>query len=141
MGTWTVATTVTTTTTMMGTLVMFYTVFGGITAVTWTDFQQMLIMFAGVFVALIAAVMMTESSGNPDAVSPMGALVGLPDMPPLGLSMAWFGFLLATPVVWWGGWPFISASLGLGSSVSNWLGPPAIHSRMQARSCFRSSAA
>ncbi len=44
------------------------------------------------------------------AFSPMGALVGLPSMPPLGLSMGLFGFLLATPVVWWGGWPFHSAA-------------------------------
>jgi P-type Cu2+ transporter len=44
------------------------------------------------------------------AFSPMGALIGLPDMPPFGLSMGLFGFLLATPVVWWGGWPFISAA-------------------------------
>jgi Cu2+-exporting ATPase len=44
------------------------------------------------------------------AFSPMGALIGLPSMPPFGLSMGLFGFLLATPVVWWGGWPFISAA-------------------------------
>lgn len=44
------------------------------------------------------------------AFSPLGGMVGLPDMPPFGLSMGLFGFLLATPVVWWGGWPFISAA-------------------------------
>ena len=44
------------------------------------------------------------------AFSPMGAMVGLPEHPPLGLSMGMFGFLLATPVVWWGGWPFLSAA-------------------------------
>ncbi len=44
------------TTVLMGVLVLGYTVVGGIAAVTWTDFQQMLIMFLGVFVALIAAV-------------------------------------------------------------------------------------
>lgn len=44
------------------------------------------------------------------AFSPMGAIVGLPEMPPFGLSMGLFGFVLATPVVWWGGWPFISAA-------------------------------
>jgi Cu2+-exporting ATPase len=44
------------------------------------------------------------------AFSPMSAMAGLPAMPPVGLSMARFGFLLTTPVVWWGGWPFISAS-------------------------------
>ncbi len=45
------------------------------------------------------------------AFSPMGALIGLPSMPPFGLSMALWGFVLATPVVWWGGWPFISAAV------------------------------
>lgn len=44
------------------------------------------------------------------AFSPMGALVGLPAMPPFGLSMAIWGFVLGTPVVLWGGWPFISAA-------------------------------
>ena len=44
------------------------------------------------------------------AFSPIGAIVGLPSMPPFGLSMGLFGFVLATPVVWWGGWPFISAA-------------------------------
>jgi P-type Cu2+ transporter len=42
--------------------------------------------------------------------SPIGAAIGLPDMPPFGLSMGLFGFILATPVVWWGGWPFISSA-------------------------------
>ncbi len=42
--------------------------------------------------------------------SPIGEKLGLPSMPPFGLSMGLFGFLLATPVVWWGGWPFISAA-------------------------------
>lgn len=44
------------TTFIMGGLVIFYTVAGGIRAVTWTDFQQMLIMFAGLFMALFMAV-------------------------------------------------------------------------------------
>jgi Cu2+-exporting ATPase len=42
--------------------------------------------------------------------SHIGALVGLHLEPPFGLSSGLFGFLLATPVVWWGGWPFISAA-------------------------------
>jgi len=42
--------------------------------------------------------------------SPIGETFGFTAMPPFGLSMAWFGLLLATPVVWWGGWPFISAA-------------------------------
>ena len=44
------------------------------------------------------------------AFSPMGAILGLPAMPPFGLSMQMFGFLLATPIVFWGGWPFLSAA-------------------------------
>ncbi|MGH7844547.1 MAG: heavy metal translocating P-type ATPase [Candidatus Binatia bacterium] len=42
--------------------------------------------------------------------SHVGALLGLHLAPPFGLSQGLFGFLLATPVVWWGGWPFISAA-------------------------------
>ncbi|MFC4453558.1 heavy metal translocating P-type ATPase [Deinococcus sonorensis] len=42
--------------------------------------------------------------------SPIGETLGFMATPPLGLSMAWFGLLLATPVVWWGGWPFSSAA-------------------------------
>ena len=42
--------------------------------------------------------------------SPIGKGLGLSGMPPFGISMGLFGFLLATPVVWWGGWPFISAA-------------------------------
>ncbi|CAM4047304.1 heavy metal translocating P-type ATPase [Deinococcus marmoris] len=42
--------------------------------------------------------------------SPIGELLGFMAPPPFGLSMAWFGLILATPVVWWGGWPFISAA-------------------------------
>jgi P-type Cu2+ transporter len=42
--------------------------------------------------------------------SHVGALFGLHLTPPFGLSQGLFGFLLATPVVWWGGWPFISAA-------------------------------
>jgi P-type Cu2+ transporter len=44
------------------------------------------------------------------AFSPIGEIIGLPGMPPFGFSMGLFGFLLATPVVLWGGWPFLSAA-------------------------------
>ena len=44
------------TTLVMGVLVVGYTVIGGIKAVTWTDFQQMLVMLAGVLTALALAV-------------------------------------------------------------------------------------
>ncbi|GIF86285.1 heavy metal translocating P-type ATPase [Catellatospora bangladeshensis] len=42
--------------------------------------------------------------------SPIGGALGLPSEPPFGLSMGWFGLLLATPVVFWGGWPFLSSA-------------------------------
>jgi Cu2+-exporting ATPase len=42
--------------------------------------------------------------------SPIGDALGLPAEPPFGLSMAWFGLVLATPVVVWGGWPFLSSA-------------------------------
>ncbi|HZM79480.1 MAG TPA: copper-translocating P-type ATPase [Candidatus Limnocylindrales bacterium] len=42
--------------------------------------------------------------------SPIGEAIGLPSEPPFGIPMAWFGLVLATPVVWWGGWPFISSA-------------------------------
>lgn len=42
--------------------------------------------------------------------SPFGHSLGVDAQRPVGLSTAWFGLILATPVVWWGGWPFISAA-------------------------------
>ena len=42
--------------------------------------------------------------------SPIGEFFGFTAAPPFGLSMAWFGLILATAVVWWGGWPFISSA-------------------------------
>ena len=42
--------------------------------------------------------------------SPWGKIVGMSGMPPFGIPMDLFAFLLATPVVWWGGWPFISGA-------------------------------
>lgn len=41
---------------VVGTVVVLYTAVGGVQAVTWTDFQQMLIMFAGIIFALFLAV-------------------------------------------------------------------------------------
>jgi len=43
---------------LMGVLVIAYTVFGGIKAVTWTDVQQMAIMFVGIIAALTSAVLL-----------------------------------------------------------------------------------
>ena len=54
---------------LMGVLVVFYTVTGGIAAVTWTDFVQMLIMTAGLLAALITAIALL-----PGEVSFRGAL-------------------------------------------------------------------
>jgi len=42
--------------------------------------------------------------------SPIGEAIGLPSQPPFGIPMSWFGLILATPVVLWGGWPFISSA-------------------------------
>jgi SSS family transporter len=44
------------TTWIMGILVLSYTVMGGIQAVTWTDFQQMFVMFAGLLISLFMAI-------------------------------------------------------------------------------------
>jgi len=49
------------TTLFMGVVVVGYTTLGGIQAVTWTDFQQMLIMFAGLIVALGTAIWLLPS--------------------------------------------------------------------------------
>ena len=48
----------------MGVVVVAYTVVGGIKAVMWTDAQQMLVMFLGIFAAFFSAVL-----GLPDDVS------------------------------------------------------------------------
>jgi P-type Cu2+ transporter len=42
--------------------------------------------------------------------SPVGASVGFTVDPPVGLSTAWFGLILTTPVVFWGGRPFLSGA-------------------------------
>lgn len=42
--------------------------------------------------------------------SPIGESLGFDVAPPFGLSMSWFGLILTTPVVFWGGWPFLSAA-------------------------------
>ncbi len=41
---------------LMGAIVLTYTVIGGIQAITWTDFQQMLMMFTGLIVAFFCAI-------------------------------------------------------------------------------------
>jgi Na+/proline symporter len=54
---------------IMGVVVVIYTTIGGIKAVTWTDFQQMLVMFLGLLIALATAVALL-----PDDISLPGAL-------------------------------------------------------------------
>src|SRR3954447_711238 len=46
------------TTLLIGILVIIYTVAGGIQAVTWTDVQQMLIIFSGLLVAMIMVIVL-----------------------------------------------------------------------------------
>ena len=62
------------TTFVMGVLVVTYTVIGGIKAVTWTDFQQMLIMMGGLLAALVLAVaLLPEDVSFGDALTVAGA--------------------------------------------------------------------
>ncbi|MFE7134732.1 copper-translocating P-type ATPase [Streptomyces sp. NPDC057638] len=42
--------------------------------------------------------------------SPVGHSLGITAAPPFGLSEGWFGLILATFVVGWGGWPFLSSA-------------------------------
>ena len=62
------------TTAIMGVLVVVYTTLGGIRAVTWTDFQQMLIMLVGLVAALLSAIwLMPPEVSFLDAVKTAGA--------------------------------------------------------------------
>ncbi len=62
------------TTSIMGFVVILYTVFGGIRAVTWTDFQQMIIMIIGLFVAIFTAIhLLPDGIGFGDALVLAGA--------------------------------------------------------------------
>lgn len=62
------------TTVVMGVVVVAYTVMGGVKAVTWTDFQQMLIMMAGLAAALVMAVLLLpEGIGLSGALTVAGA--------------------------------------------------------------------
>src|SRR5256885_6186968 len=45
--------------------------------------------------------------------SPLGtSLFGRELAPPIGLSPGLLSFVLTSVVVWWGGWPFVSAAAG-----------------------------
>ncbi|PYT29802.1 MAG: sodium:solute symporter [Acidobacteria bacterium] len=59
----------------MGVLITIYTVTGGIKAVTWTDVQQMLIIFAGLFVAFFMIIhLLPPGISFTDAVYLAGAI-------------------------------------------------------------------
>ena len=62
------------TTMMMGVTVVTYTVLGGIKAVTWSDVQQMFIIFAGLLISLITVIVLLPPSVSfRDAVFLAGA--------------------------------------------------------------------
>jgi Na+/proline symporter len=62
------------TTSIMGLIVVTYTVLGGIKAVTWSDVQQMCIIFVGLVLALITVfVLLPQSVSMGDAVYLAGA--------------------------------------------------------------------
>jgi SSS family transporter len=62
------------TTAAMGALVIVYTTLGGVKAVTWSDVQQMLLIFAGLILALAIAVSrFPEGVSLGDAISLAGA--------------------------------------------------------------------
>jgi Na+/proline symporter len=59
----------------MGLLVIVYTVMGGIQAVTWTDVQQMLIIFFGLFVSVVMVIILLPANVSLlDAVHLAGAV-------------------------------------------------------------------
>ena len=62
------------TTLVMGVVALLYTTLGGVKAVTWTDFQQMLVMTAGLVAALVSAVLLLPGGVSfLDAVTLAGA--------------------------------------------------------------------
>jgi len=62
------------TTVLMGVIVVAYTALGGVKAVTWTDFQQMLIMMAGLAASLVMAVyLLPDNIGFGAALTVAGA--------------------------------------------------------------------
>ncbi|HXB73401.1 MAG TPA: sodium:solute symporter [Candidatus Acidoferrales bacterium] len=62
------------TTVMMGATVITYTVLGGIKAVTWSDVQQMIIIFAGLVISLVTVIVLLPPSVSfGDAVLLAGA--------------------------------------------------------------------
>ncbi|MBL8233481.1 MAG: sodium:solute symporter [Bryobacterales bacterium] len=62
------------TTAMMGLLVIVYTTLGGVKAVTWSDVQQMLLIFAGLILSLFMAIHLLPANVTMlDAVSLAGA--------------------------------------------------------------------
>jgi Na+/proline symporter len=54
---------------IVGMLALLYTTFGGVIAVTWTEFPQMIVMSFGLIAALVAALWLL-----PHGISPLGAV-------------------------------------------------------------------
>ena len=59
---------------LMGVIVIVYTTMGGVKAVTWSDVQQMVIIFAGLVIALVTVIhLMPGTISFPDALYLAGA--------------------------------------------------------------------
>src|SRR6185503_14918208 len=59
---------------LMGVTVITYTTLGGVKAVTWSDVQQMIIIFAGLVIALVTVIhLMPGAISLPDALYLAGA--------------------------------------------------------------------
>lgn len=75
------------TTLLLGTLVLGYTVAGGIQAITWTDMQQMLVMITGLITAFLMAVWLLPGQASfTDALALAGAAGRLN---PVVLQFSW----------------------------------------------------
>ncbi len=84
------------TTVIMGLLVIAYTVFGGIQAVTWTDVQQMLIIFFGLIVSVVMVLVLLPA--NVSVVEAMHLAGAMGKLNAVDLRFDW-----NTPYTLWSG--------------------------------------
>src|SRR4051794_34388704 len=75
------------TTLVLGVMVLLYTVSGGIRAITWTDFQQMLVMIAGLITAFITAIWLLP--GNSTLFDALALAGSAGRLNPVVLSFSW----------------------------------------------------
>ncbi|MDZ4800471.1 MAG: sodium:solute symporter [Bryobacteraceae bacterium] len=75
------------TTLILGSVVMVYTVLGGIKAVTWSDMQQMLVMMAGLVTALVMAVVLLP--GNTSFFDALALAGATGRLNPVVLEFSW----------------------------------------------------